>query len=102
MNGPSVSPWGAPILFLKKKDGTLRLYIYYRKMSKFTMKNKYPLPQINNFFNQMRGTKLFSNIDLSSHYSQFRIKEEYIRDTIFRTRYGCYEFVVVPFFLTNV
>jgi hypothetical protein len=98
---PSVSPWGASILFIKKKDGTLRLCIDFRQLNKATVKNKYPLPQIVDLFDKLRGAKLFLNIDLRSGYHQVRIKEEDINKTTFRTRYGHYEFVVVPFGLTN-
>ena len=98
---PSVSPWGAPVLFMKNKDGTLRLCIDYRQLNKVTVKNKYPLPQIDDLFYQMRGAKVFSKIDLRSGYHQVRIKEEDIHKTTFRIRYGHYEFVVVPFGLKN-
>ena len=97
----SVSPWGAPVLFVKKKDGTLRLCIDYRQLNKVTMKNKYPLPRIDDLFDQMRGEKALSKIDLKSGYHHVRIKDEDIHKASFRTRYGNYEFVVVPFFLTN-
>jgi hypothetical protein len=85
---PSVSPWGAPVLFVKKKDGTLRLCIDFRQLNKVTVKNKYPLPRIDDLFDQLRGTKIFSKIDLRSGYHQVRIKEEDINKTAFRTRYG--------------
>ena len=98
---PSVSPWGAPVLFVKKKYGTLRLCIDYRQLNKVIVKNKYPLPRIDDLFYQMRGEKVFSKIDFRSGYHQVRIKDEYIHKTSFRTRYGHYEFVVVPFGLTN-
>jgi hypothetical protein len=98
---PSVSPWGAPVLFMKKKDGTLRLCIDFRQLNKVTMKNKYPLPRIDDLFDQLRGTRIFSKIDLRSGYHQVRIKEEDISKTSFRTRYGHYEFTVVPFGLSN-
>ena len=74
-----MSPWGAPVLFVKKKDGTLRLCIDYRQLNKFTVKNKYPLPRIDDLFDQMRGSKVFSKIDLRSSYHQVRIKDEEIQ-----------------------
>ena len=82
----SVSPWGALFLFLKKKDGTLRLCIYYKQLNKVIVKNKYPLPRIDDLFDQMRGAKVFSNIDLRSGYHQVRIKDEDIHKTTFRIR----------------
>jgi hypothetical protein len=98
---PSVSPWGAPILFVKKKDGTLRLCIDFRQLNKVTVKNKYPLPRIDDLFYELKDAKIFSNIDLRSGYDQVRIKEEDISKTSFRTRYGHYEFTMVPFGLSN-
>ena len=85
---PSVSPWGAPVLFVKKKDDTLRLCIDYRQLNKVTIKNKYPLPSINDLFDQVRGAKIFSKFDLRSSYHQVRIKNEDINKTTFQTRYG--------------
>ena len=84
----SVSPWGAPVLFVKKKDGTLRLCIDYRQLNKVTVKNKYHFPRINDLFDQMRGARVFSKIDLRSIYHQVRIKDEDIHKTDFRTRYA--------------
>jgi hypothetical protein len=85
---PNVSPWGAPVLFVKNKYGTLRLCIDYRQLNTMTIKNKYPLPRINDLFDQVGGAKIFSKLDLRSGYHQVRIKDEDIRKTSFRTRYG--------------
>ena len=84
----SVSPWGAPVLFVKKKDGTLRLCVDYRQLNKMTVKNKYPLPRIDDLFDQSKGASIFSNIDLRSGYHQLRIKNVDVHKTVFRTRYG--------------
>jgi hypothetical protein len=97
---PSVSPWGEPILFVKKKDDTLRLCIDYKQLNKMTIKNNFPLPRINDLFDQVGWAKIFSKLDLRSGYHQVRIKDEE-KKTNFRTSYGHYKFVVIPFGLTN-
>ncbi|KAL5838964.1 hypothetical protein ACOSQ4_011572 [Xanthoceras sorbifolium] len=97
----STSPWGAPVLFAKKADGSLRLCVDYRKLNQVTVKNKYPLPRIDELFDQLGGSKFFSKIDLRSGYHQLKVRAEDIPKTAFRTRYGHFEFLVMPFGLTN-
>ena len=87
---PSVSPWGAPVLFVKKKDGTMRMCIDYRQFNKVTIKNKYPLPRIDDLFDQLQGARMFSKIDLCSGYHQLKIGDSDILKTTFGTRYGHY------------
>ncbi|GJW56037.1 putative reverse transcriptase domain-containing protein [Tanacetum coccineum] len=89
---PSSSPWGAPVLFVKKKDGSFRMCIDYRELNKLTVKNRYPLPRIDDLFDQLQGSSIYSKIDLRSAYHQLRVREEDIPKTAFRARYGHYEF----------
>ncbi|GJX25793.1 putative reverse transcriptase domain-containing protein [Tanacetum coccineum] len=98
---PSSSPWGAPVLFVKKKDGSFRMCINYRELNKLTVKNRYPLLRIDDLFDQLQGSSVYSKIDLRSGYHQLRVRDEYIPKTAFRTRYGHYKFQVMPFGLTN-
>nr|GEY07387.1 hypothetical protein [Tanacetum cinerariifolium] len=97
----SSSPWGASILFVKKKDGTLRMCINYRELNKLTIKNHYPLPRIDDLFEQLQGLQFFSKKDLRSGYHQLRVHEDDISKTAFRTRYGHFEFTIMLFGLTN-
>ena len=98
---PSTSPWGAPVLFTKKKDKTLQLCIDYRHLNRVTIKNRYPLPKIDDLFDQLRGERVYSKIDLRTGYHQLRVRETDIPKTTFRTRYGHFEFTMMPFGLTN-
>jgi hypothetical protein len=98
---PSSSPWGAPVLFVEKKDGTQWMCVDYRSLNEVTIKNKYPLPRIEDLFDQMKGASVFSKIDLRSGYHQLKIRESDIPKTAFRTRYGLYEYIVMSFGLTN-
>nr|GEV94599.1 putative reverse transcriptase domain-containing protein [Tanacetum cinerariifolium] len=98
---PSSSPWGAPVLFVKKKDGSFMMCIDYRELNKLTVKNRYPLSRIDDLFDQLQGSSVYSKIDLRSSYHQLRVQEQDVPKTTFRTRYGHYEFQVMPFGLTN-
>jgi hypothetical protein len=98
---PSSSPWGAPVLFVEKKDGAQRMCDDYRSLNEVTIKNKYPLPWIEDLFDQMKGASVFSKIDLRSRYHQLKIRESDIPKTAFRTRHGLYEYSIMSFGLTN-
>src|SRR4051812_1361738 len=98
---PSLSAYGAPVLFVRKKSGELRMCIDYRALNKITIKNSYGLPRIQELLDQIRGAKYFSTLDLNSGYHQLRVHEDDTSKTAFRTRYGLYEFTVVPFGLTG-
>ena len=98
---PSISPWGAPVLFTKKKGKTVRLCIDYRQLNRVTIKNRYPLPRNDDLFNQFRGARVYSKIDLRTGYRQLRVREIEIPKTAFRTRFGHFEYTVMPFGSTN-
>jgi hypothetical protein len=97
----SSSPWGAPVLFVQTKDGSQQMCVDYRSLNDVTIKNKYPLPRIEDLFDQMRGARVFSKIDLRSGNHQMKIKPSDISKTTFSTRYGLYEFMIKSFGLTN-
>jgi hypothetical protein len=96
-----VSPWGAPVIFIGKKDGSWRLCIDYRQLNKATIKNQYPLSRIDDLFYQMKGVKVLSKIDLQSGYHQLRIKEDDVPKTTFKMRFGHYDFTVLLLGLKN-
>jgi hypothetical protein len=96
-----LSPWGATVLFVSKKDGSRRMCVDYRSLNEVTIENQYPLPQIEDLFDQMRGAKIFSKIDLRSGYHQLKIRTEDVPKTTFTIRYRLYEFLVLSFGLTN-
>ncbi|GKC69197.1 putative reverse transcriptase domain-containing protein, partial [Tanacetum coccineum] len=98
---PSTLPWGAPILFVKKKYESFIMCIEYRELNKLTVKNRYPLPRIDDLFDQLQGSSTYSKIDVISGYHQLRVRDKDIPKTAFRTRYGHYGFQVRPFSLTN-
>ena len=98
---PITSPWGSLVLFAKKRDKTLWMYINYRQLNRATIKNRYPLPRISDLFYQLRGARVYSKIDLHTSYHQLRVKEADIPKMEFRMRYGHFEFIVMPFELTN-
>ena len=99
---PTASPWGAPVLFMKKKDETVRLCIDYCELNWVIARNKYPYSYIDDLFDQLQGAQVFSKIDLHFGYHQLKIKSEDIPKTTFRMRYGHYKFLVMPFGLTNI
>jgi hypothetical protein len=98
---PSASPWGAPVIFVPKKDGTQRMCVDYRSLNEVTIKNKYPLSRIDDPFDQLKGACVFSKIDLRSRYHQLKIRATDIPKTAFITQYGLYEYTVMSFGLTN-
>src|SRR4051812_25502068 len=98
---PGASPWGSPVLFVDERDGTIRLCVYYRRLNEVTIKNKYPLPKIEDLFDQLNGARVFSKIDLRTGYHQLKVRESDIPKTAFTTRYGLFEYTVMSFGLTN-
>ena len=98
---PSSSPWGAPVIFVDKKDGSQRMCVDYRSLNEVTIKNKYPLPRIDVLFDQLRGACVFSKIDMQFGYHQLKIRNSDIQKTAFTTRYGLYEYTVMSFGLIN-
>ncbi|GJY07162.1 putative reverse transcriptase domain-containing protein [Tanacetum coccineum] len=99
---PISSRWGAPVLFFKKKNGSFWMCINYRELNKLTVKNRYPLLRINDLFDQLQGSSVYTKIDLSSGYHQLKVHDKDILKMAFRTRYSHYEFQVMPFGFTNV
>jgi hypothetical protein len=98
---PSALPWGSPVLFVNKRDGTIRLCVDYPKLNEVTIKNKYPLPKIEDLLDQLNGAKVFSKIDLCTRYHQLKVRESDIPKTAFTTHYGLFEYTVMSFGLTN-
>src|SRR3954467_4192302 len=98
---PSSSPWGCPIMFITKKDGTERMYVDYRPLNLATIKNKHPFPRINDLYDQLDGSFVFSKMDLRLGYHQIKIRNEDIPKSAFTTRYGLYEYTVMSYVLTN-
>ena len=98
---PRTSPWGALVLFAKKNDKTLPLCIDYQQLNRVTIKNRYPLPRIDDLFDQLRAVRVYSKIDLRTRYHQLRVREADIPKTTFRMQYGHFEFIVMTFGLTN-
>jgi len=98
---PSASPWGALVLLVKKKDGNSKLCVDYRQLNKRTIKNNYPLPRIDDLLDRLRGATVFSKIDLRSGYHQILVKPVDVQKTALRSRYGHFEYVVMPFGVTN-
>jgi hypothetical protein len=98
---PSSSPWGAPVLFVSNKDGSRRMCVDYKSLNEVTIKNKYPLSWIEDLFDQIKGAKIFSKVDLRLGYHQLKIRAEDVPKTAFTTRYGLYKFLVMSFGLTN-